>query len=311
MLSALRAGQGRRLYRSSTTLVAALLIFVAVAVSLLPGNVVLSQQSSSNPERPEITEEDCSFWIDSDADGEGNIRIEPEPDQLVHQDSPVVGGCTFKLSAPKEATMEIESELVEWEVNVEIKREPDTSNEFTLYLGDTRIPDIEGDMRVVINFSDGHTPRSIRSRTLPDRYRHDAYRHDVQIPEAFRLLGVTVITSDGLKDRLEQDVQSASDAYISTRQRIAESGAELPEWAVTLATDWLEKGYPQVADEIIFAARGHSGIGSGSGGINWWMWLAIVTWIILIVAGAMMFYLNVIKPNRPNSKPEPLPDADM
>lgn len=226
---------------------------------------------------PEITEKECAFWLDHDGDGKGDQRLAGE---YIPQETPVIGGCDFKLSVPEAATITVESELKDWEAEVEVRREPGSVEDFQIYPGRPEITGVAGSMRVIVNFAKGDTPRSGRERTL-----RDEYRHEVQIPDHFRILGVTVTAPDGRKDRLEENAQSASDEYINVHRSILEREGELPEWAVTLAREWLEAGYPQVSESIIAQSAD-----STAGTAGWWMWAAIVTWIVIsvsIIAGAV------------------------
>ena len=271
---------------------AAIAVVVVVAATLFtlgqPSPLAGSGTLQSGPNF-EIRDKECAFWLDYNGDGEGDERLSGE---YVIQETSIVGGCVFKLSAPEEVTLVVESDLTEWETDVELKREPGSTKDFKLYPGRNQIPGIQGSMRVVANFVRGTTPRSGKSRTLTD-----GYRHEVQIPEEFRLLGITVTTPDGKKDRLEQNAQSASRAYISAHKQMGE--AELPEWAATLAEEWMAEGYPQVADRVMTIK-----VPPGDTGIRWWKWGAIGTWVgvLVIVISITAFYLVKEKRNQPEPR---------
>ncbi len=257
---------------------AALLAILAVAL-FWPGSTSAQPPLQRGLETPEIAEPECSFYLDRDGDGEGNERFDAEPEEYVPQETPIVGGCTFKLNTPAEATMVVESELKDWNGDFKLKKEPGIPTEHKVYPGDKEIPNVQGSMVVTLNFR-GNTPRSIRSRTLPD-----GYWHEVQIPEEFQLLEVTVVTADGRRDRLEKSVKTASVAHIQAYRQLSEQETELPNWAVALAQERLAEGYPQFADHVITMAM-NSG-NAGSGGINRWMWSAIITWAVIFILGAV------------------------
>jgi hypothetical protein len=237
---------------------------------------------------PEITEKECAFWLDYDGDGKGDQRVAGE---YIPQETSVVGGCDFKLSVPEEATIVVESELRDWEAEVEVKREPGSAEDFNIYPGQPEITGVDGSMRVIVNFVQGDTPRTGRVRVLPD-----GYEHVVQVPNEFRVLGVTVTIPDGSKDRLEENAQSASNEHISTHRKMAERESELPERVLTLAKEWQEQGYPQVANSII------EEIGDPeSGSSGWWKWAAIGTWIAVPVVAVVVIgiYLFVFSGQTP------------
>ena len=136
-------------------------------------------------------------------------------------------------------------------------------------------------MVVTANFR-GATPRSIRGRSLPDNYNHE-----VQIPRNFRLMSIVAITADGREDRLERNVQAASASYIQVHNLLSD-GNDLPEWARTLGEQWLEEGYPQVADSIIVRATSSEQVG---GGLNLWMIATLVLaalWLLTIVVAILV-----------------------
>ena len=272
------------IFRYSLTLFAT----VAIATTVHFGIPVPLSGSVPQQESPEITEEECAFWLDYDDDGEGNQRI---GEGFVLQETAVVGGCDFKVSVPEPAAIKFESELDDWEADVEVKREPGTTDEYKIYSGKPDIVGVEGSMRVIVNFVRGHTPRTGRVRDLPDDYRHI-----VQIPVRFRLLEVSVITPDGSQDRLEQNAESATGAYIASHGTMREMD-NIPDWCEKLAGSWLEDGYPQVATSVAEACvQSDPGIG------GWWRWAAIITWValpLIAIAVALFYLLAVFGKKRP------------
>ena len=217
----------------------------------------------------DIAERECSFWLDYDDDGEGDAIINTDPDSYARQETPVVGGCSFKLNTDSETTLIIVTELADWSSEVEIIREPGLPQRVTLHPGRTEIPGLQGGMRISVNHT-GITPRSGKTRDLPDDFTHE-----VQIPRSFRLLEVTVTAADGTKDRLEESVQSATSAYIDTHahlnDRIRHDDAAASEAAAALASELLAEGYPQLADRVLALEVSPA----DSSGANWWLWVAI------------------------------------
>lgn len=277
---------------------AALLLSSAAALILLvaPGILAAAGPAQDGADAPEITEPECSFWLDYDDDGEGDEPFEAEPEEYILQETPVVGGCTFKLNAPTAVTMLVESELRDWEAIVALKREPDPAEEFRMYPGRGKRDGISGSMRVTANL-DGGTPRSSKIRNLAD-----GYRQEVQIPEQFRLLEISVTTPDGSRDRLELNVRSASGAYLHANDKVSQARANLPDWVIRLAEEWLSEGYPQVADSIIAGAAANTD--GDTAGANWWMWGFIGTWALILV-GLLIVAVVIIVTRKPQAPPPP------
>lgn len=277
-----------RCFRRRAMLFAGLL---ALVLSLLPASPLAASGTSQGAGEPvDIAEKECAFWLDFDQDGEGDAAIDTGPGHYARQETAVVGGCTFKLNTRAEATLVVVSELDDWSSEVEISQEPSLPERFTLHPGRAEIPGLEGGMKISVNHT-GQTPRSVKSRSLPDDYEHE-----VQVPRPFRLLEVTVITPAGKKDRLEENVQSASSAYISAHERINDrtSGAEAapPDSAMALAGELLDEGYPQIADRVL----GLEMVSVGNGGTNWWKWGTLiglgVLVVIAVVGGATVWLTN-------------------
>lgn len=268
-----------------TSKAAAILLSIAVALMLLsaPGILSAAEPAQDGPATPEITEPECSFGMDYDGDGEGEEPFDAKPEQHILQETTIAGGCTFQLRAPVAATLIVDSDLQDWEVQVELQREPNPPDSYTVYPGDPNIDNVQGRMEVTANFRRGDTPRSMEPRTLDGEYQYEA-----QIPEAFRLLEITVTTPEGLKDRLERNVRAASGEYIKVHRKLSDSREELPGWAIALTEEWLEEGYPQVADSIINQALETDEDGGGSP--NWWMWAAIATWAVAGIATVVTLY---------------------
>ena len=224
----------------------------------------------------DIADKECSFWLDFDRDGEGDSRIETNPGGYVTQETAVVGSCEFRLNTPTESTLLVASELIGWNSEVEITREPGSPRRVILHPGDTEIPGLVGGYRVIIKHN-GATPRSGKSRSVGD-----GYHHDVQIPLPLRLLEVTVTTADGTSDRLEENIQSASNAYIVAHGRIAKADDDgaTPDAVITLASELLAEGYPQIADRVLALEVAPA----GGGGVSLWMWIAIIIAVAVLIA---------------------------
>lgn len=227
-----------------------------------------------------IDDQQCTFWLDFDDDGEGDTEIDTGPDGYAHHETPVVGSCEFKLNTPDEATLLLETELVEWRSEVEIVREPGLPERKVLQPGKVAIPGLAGGMKITVEHR-GKTPRSGKARTV-----RDDYEHEVQTPRPFRLLEVVATTAPGKYDRLELNAISASSAYIDTRRRIFDhnSGTEnpRPEEIMTLAGELLDEEYPEIANRLMDVEMASV----GSGGTNWWRWVAIALIALLTLAAA-------------------------
>ena len=260
-----------------------------------PDPLAASGPSQGREGPPEFTGRQCAFWLDYDNDGEGDEAL---PTMYILQETNVVGGCDFRLNAPEEATIIVGSELVDWEVEVEIKREPGASDDYQMYPGRTEIPGIQGSMRIIANLTRGYSPRSVKVRTL-----RDGYHHEVQIPEEFRLLEIMVTTPDGKRDRLEQNIHSASGAYITAYREVTDPGGDLPEWVIVLAQEWLEEGYPQIASSIV--TREAAAEDRDSGGPGWWKWAAIATWIAAAAVLVSALAAYVLMNRTPRVRPSP------
>ena len=237
----------------------------------------------------DISEPECAFWLDFDGDGEGDEAVEIHPDKYIRQETPVVGGCEFRLNTQAEATLVLVSELTDWSSEVEVIQEPGMPRPFTRHPGKNEIRDLRGSMRIEVNHT-GVTPRSVKVRTL-----RDGYEHEVQVPRSFRLLEVTVITQDGRLDRLDESVQSASAAYISAHQLVLGSRfapeTSGPGEVVALANDLLEQGYPQIATDVLNLEGGE--VGKGVSAVWKWMAIALAVVVFVLIAGAcVVFYLS-------------------
>lgn len=264
-------------------LLAGLLLIAFLFLPLRPLSASGPQQGGT----VDIADKECSFWLDFDDDGEGDTVISTNPDSYARQETPVVGGCSFKLNTDAETTLIIVSELDDWSSEVEITREPGLPQRLTLHPGRAAIPGLQGGMRISVNHT-GATPRSGKSRALPDDFTHE-----VQIPRPFRLLEITVTAADGTKDRLEESVQSASSAYIDTHDhlsdRIRHDGDAGLDAAADLAGELLDEGYPQIANRVL-AMEVASVAG---GGTNWWMWITIGILALVAFAGVAVLVLAI------------------
>lgn len=231
----------------------------------------------------DIADRECTFWLDFDGDGEGDELIDTAPGNYTRQETAIVGGCEFRLNTPAQSTLVVTSELKRWISEVELTREPGSPNRITLQPGDTEIPGLEGGYRVIISHR-GTTPRSGKSRPVGDDYAHE-----VQVPLSLRLLEVEVTTPDGTSDRLEENIQSASSAYIDAHRRIAEhDGNDTASPSVILAGELLAEGYPQIADRVMIL----DAVSTADGGTNWWMWSTIAIALLVLVAIALAIFIS-------------------
>lgn len=268
---------------------AALGMLLAVLTAAAPA-ILYGSGPAQDEATVDIAEPECAFWLDFDDDGEGDQPVEIHPDQYIRQETPVVGGCEFKLNTQEEATLVLVSELTDWSSEAKVIQEPSMPRPFTLHPGRNEIPGLRGSMRIEVTHS-GVTPRSVKLRTL-----RDGYEHQVQVPRPFRLLELTIITPDGRLDRLEESVQSASAAYISTHQLVSGRGwasdATGSDGVSDLASELLEQGYPQIAADVL--GLDDHGVGRGVSVI--WKWstiaLAVVLCIAAVVSAAFLYWSN-------------------
>ncbi len=240
----------------------------------VPGYLFSAGPSQEDIDEPEISDVSCSFLLDHDGDGVADEPFEAESDNFVPQETPVVGDCTFNLTAPDNSEMLVESELEDWEGDVSIKRQQASPDHFLVSAGGTKSLTVGGSVVVNANLR-GVTPRGAKSRTLPEEYRHE-----VQIPEEARLLVITVTDSAQQNDRLEISVQSTTWAYITAQRQLDEAEPETSPWVTDLAQEWLAEGYPQVSESIIT----QSNASEGGNGINWWMWFFLGAGFLLIIS---------------------------
>ena len=269
-------------------------LFLAVLlISASPALPLTASGALQGGDAVDIADRECTFWLDFDGDGEGDDLIDTAPATYTRQDTAIVGGCEFRLNTPAQSTLVVTSELNRWISEVELTREPGTPNRITLQPGDTEIPGLEGGYRVIISHR-GITPRSGKSRPVGDDYIHE-----VQIPLALRLLEVTVTTPDGTSDRLEENIQSASSAYIDADRRIGQHyGDDTPSPLVILASELLAEGYPQIADRVMAV----DAASTSDAGTNWWMWSTIAIIALLVLVG-IAFAVFIARQNRSGSGP--------
>lgn len=267
------------------------LLLLALLLSASPASPLAASGALQAGDAVDIADRECSFWLDFDGDGEGDDPIDTAPGGYTRQETAIVGGCEFRLNTPAQSTLVVRSELNRWSSEVELTREPGSPRRVTLQPGDTEIPGLEGGYRVIISHQ-GATPRSGKSRPVGDDYDHE-----VQIPRSLRLLEVTVTTPDGISDRLEENIQSASSAYIDVHQRISQyDGDDAASPSVTLAGELLAEGYPQIADRVMALDMAST----DKSGINWWMWITIAI-IALSALGGIAFAIFIARQNRPGS----------
>ncbi len=281
------------------------LLLVALLL-LSPHPLLATGPLQDGGESVDISDPECTFWLDFNDDGEGDTKIDTGSDSHAHQETPVIGSCEFKLKTPTEATLLLETELVEWHSEVEIVREPGLPERKVLQPGKVTIPGLDGEMKITVEHK-GQAPRSGKTRTL-----RDDYEHEVQVPRPFRLLEIIVTTPAGNYDRLEQSANSASSAYIETHGRITgpDAGDETtpPDAISALAGELMEEGYPQIADRLLDVEV------ASSGGTNWWMWSTIALGaLVLVVAAvfALLSWQNARRSSAPIPPPNPRERGNM
>ena len=272
--------------------VRALLIASAILLAsaiLTIGRVEAAGPNQSAGEQVDIDDKECTFLLDVDGDGGHETRIDTGPGTYAHQETSLEGSCEFSLNTDAAATLVLETELVGWHAVVEWAAEPDLPDDEILRVGDNTVPGLEGGMRVTVQIF-GETPRSVKSRTL-----EDDYRHDVQVPRPFRLMEVIVTTPAGRYDRLEETTSSASLAYINAHERVSDvkSGGKdgTSESVLGLASELLEEGYPQITERLLDAGESTE----QNSGFNGWMWVSfgmIVALAIGVAIGIFVVWRN-------------------
>jgi hypothetical protein len=263
----------------------ALLSLTLLLLSTHP--VVASVPLQGNGGSVDIYDKECTFWLDFDDDGEGDLEIDAGAGSYARQQTPVVGSCEFKLNTPVAATLVLETELDVWRSEVELVQEPGLPERRVLQPGKVSIPDLEGGMKITIEHR-GLTPRSGKVRPL-----NDGYQHQVQVPRPFRLLEIKITTPADDYDRLEESSNSASRDYIAVHERISnpspgdETAMATPDEITILAKELLDEGYPQIADRLleVEVESGHRD------GVNWWMWSTIALIVVILIVIAVFAFV--------------------
>ncbi len=268
----------------------AIFAILVVAIALHATSV-----GTASAQAPDIEAENCEFFVDVDGDLKGDNKIPTGDEHFVVQDSLITGSCEFNLQAGEMPTLRVESDLVDWEGIVEVFNTSDRSTDiFTVDRERAVLPELHGDLEVKVVIVRGHAPRSIKTEVIAGRYRTLDYEHDVQTPRRFRIVGIAVISADTVRDRLEHNVQSATEAYLDTRRYLESVESGTPQWVDSLAYRWLEKGYPRVANDIAETSL-EEGESRGNGG-SFWMWGAIITWLLIalsvLASIAYLIWLN-------------------
>lgn len=243
-----------------------------------------------------VTEKGCDFDFDHDSDGESDGSFDPDGDDYLPQDTPVIAHCFFQVSVIVDATITVESELADWNADAEIERvaKQHTEKE-TLNAGRSEIAINDGGHRVNI-WLRGNTPRGSARNRLPEQYSHD-----LQVPHSFKLVNITVTTDAGDKEWVEShDVKSASNAYIEAYAAVNKAANDpnnaLPASVLALAQQLLREGYPAIAERVIaleFAADSNGGDDNGGMLLPIWAWVVVVVIIIaVIVIGAGIWWMR-------------------
>lgn len=251
----------------------------------------------------------CEFDLDYDDDGESNGSFNPDDGSYLPQETPILGKCNFTFTAAIKSTILFDSELDDWRADVTLTEEPSGAvrETDTVHPGNRRIEGATGGMVATVDLK-GRTPRGELPRDLPQ-----GYQHQVQIPERFRLLEITIITSNDERERIaSHEVAAASNAYIEARQEIADirgtSETAPPAEVMALADQLLIEGYPGIAERVAAlqlppAAPPAPPVVEETGVSSFWMWLAIVLLVIIAIAFAVIGIMIT----RSNKGPDPLP----
>ena len=72
-------------------------IAAAVAISVTAVGLQAVSNGNASAQAPNIEAESCEFFVDVDGDLKGDNKIPTGDDQMVIQDSLIVGSCKFKL----------------------------------------------------------------------------------------------------------------------------------------------------------------------------------------------------------------------
>ena len=282
-----------RLRLTAVVLVAILALWAGLSQQPLAA----SAPSQSDGEPITVTEKGCDFDYDYDADGQPNGPFDPADGDYLPQDAWILGHCWFQVSVIVAANIRFESELVDWDGDVDLERvarqhsEPQSVN-----AGSSDIHIGEGGYRINIKLR-GRTPRGFELKSL-----NEEYSHDLQIPRQFKLVNITVTTDAGDKEWVEShDVSSASAAYIEAHSTIVEaentSENPLPPSVMTLGRQLLDEGYPQIALRVV-ALEFQTDDNDANGGIlPVWVWVAIIIAVVLLALGAVAVWLIMRKPS--------------
>lgn len=228
----------------------------------------------------------CEFDLDYDDDGESNGSFDPDDGSYLPQETPILGRCNFTFTAAIKSTILFDSELDDWRADVTLTEEPSgTVRETdTVHPGNRRIEGATGGMVATVDLK-GRTPRGELPRDLPQ-----GYQHQVQIPERFRLLEITIITSADDRERVaSHEVAAASNAYIEARQEIAgiRSASETapPAEVMDLADQLLIEGYPGIAERVAALQLQPPAppVVEDTGGSNIWRLIAIVLMVVFAI----------------------------
>ena len=254
----------------------------------------------------------CEFDLDYDDDGESNGSFDPDDGSYLPQETPILGKCNFTFTAAIKSTILFDSELDDWRADVTLTEEPSGAvrETGTVHPGNRQIEGATGGMVATVDLK-GRTPRGELPRDLPQ-----GYQHQVQIPERFRLLEITIITSADDRERVaSHEVSAASNAYIEARQEIAgirgASETAPPAEVMDLADQLLAEGYPGIAERVaaLQLQPAPPPVVEDTGGSNIWMVIAIVA-IVIIVIGLVVIGIMVTRSDKgtdPLPRPQPRP----
>ena len=247
----------------------------------------------------------CEFDLDYDDDGESNGSFNPDDGSYLPQETPILGKCNFTFTAAVRSTILFDSELDDWRAEVTLTEEPSGAvrETGTVHLGNRRIEGVTGGMVATVDLK-GRTPRGELPRDLPQ-----GYQHQVQIPERFRLLEITIITSADDRERVaSHEVSAASNAYIEARQEIAvihDSETAPPAEVMALADQLLAEGYPEIAERVAALQLQPAAppVVEDTGGSNIWMLIAIVLIVIIVIVLGVIGVMLIRSNKEPNRRP--------
>ncbi len=280
-------------------------VFLAVAalMAIVSGQYAIAAPPPQNGSDPIVVSNKwCEFDFDYDDDGVPNSSFDPESISYLPQETSILGKCNFTFTASAKNTVSFDSELDDWRAEVKLTEEPAgvVLGSATVHPGNRSV---EGAISGVVGTVElrGRTPRGEKQEDLPQ-----GYIHQLQIPQEFRLLEITIITSADDRERVvSYNVSAASNDYREAHQAITEVGRDIetapPEEVLDLASQLLSEGYPRIAERVASLSPAPP---EDNGGVNIWMLITIGLVVVIVIAIAVIVVV-ALKSNSNTSLPPP------